>query len=185
MARPLTAKVFSSSNCEAPTAGGVANVSDRRFPGDLILLPAATVSLAILIVNDHVLKERYGNTLTGKLSDFAGLVFFPLLLAALLEVARAAFRLRAWRLSTRGLTVCVLVTGSVFALAKTWEPANYLYRAATAALEWPVIAIKATLLGSHLPAMPATHLVLDATDLIALPFLLVPWWFGRRSLLSP
>ncbi len=34
--------------------------------------------LAILLVNDFILKERYHNFLTGKLSDFAGLFIFPI-----------------------------------------------------------------------------------------------------------
>ncbi|KOY87822.1 hypothetical protein AD998_18280 [bacterium 336/3] len=36
------------------------------------------IGLIILLLNDFVLKELYGNWLTGKLSDFAGLFIFPL-----------------------------------------------------------------------------------------------------------
>lgn len=36
------------------------------------------VGLSILLLNDFVLKELYGNWLTGKLSDFSGLFIFPL-----------------------------------------------------------------------------------------------------------
>ena len=39
--------------------------------------------LIILLLNDFVLKELYGNWLTGKLSDFAGLFIFPLFWTAL------------------------------------------------------------------------------------------------------
>ncbi len=34
--------------------------------------------LSILLLNDFIFKEAYGNWLTGKLSDFAGLFIFPL-----------------------------------------------------------------------------------------------------------
>ena len=36
--------------------------------------------LLILALNDHYLKQQYGNWLTGKLSDFAGLLIFPMFL---------------------------------------------------------------------------------------------------------
>ncbi len=37
--------------------------------------------LLLLALNDHFLKEAYGNWLTGKLSDFSGILIFPLFLA--------------------------------------------------------------------------------------------------------
>ncbi len=39
--------------------------------------------LCILLLNDLVLKDLYGNWLTGKLSDFAGLLIFPLFWTAI------------------------------------------------------------------------------------------------------
>ncbi len=36
--------------------------------------------LLLLLLNDHVLKAAYGNVLTGKLSDFAGVLILPLFL---------------------------------------------------------------------------------------------------------
>ena len=36
--------------------------------------PAAIASLLLLLVNDHVLKQAWPGVVTGKLSDFAGLV---------------------------------------------------------------------------------------------------------------
>ena len=39
--------------------------------------------LLILLLNDFIFKELYGNWLTGKLSDFAGLFVFPLFWTAL------------------------------------------------------------------------------------------------------
>lgn len=37
----------------------------------------------VLFVNDHYLKLKFSNWLTGKLSDGAGIIIFPLLLAFL------------------------------------------------------------------------------------------------------
>lgn len=161
---------------------GDAGLSPGRFPGDLLLLPVATISLVTLIVNDHVLKQRYANVVTGKLSDLAGLVFLPLLLVALIEVLRAGARVRVWRVPVPVLTICVFLTGVGFTLAKTWAPITKAYCVGTGALEWPAVAVKAAIVAPHLPALPQAHMVRDTTDLLALPMLLMPWWFGRSHL---
>lgn len=44
----------------------------------LLLHPAFLVGLAVLILNDFWLKAAFPGWLTGKLSDFAGLLVFPL-----------------------------------------------------------------------------------------------------------
>src|SRR3990170_4705762 len=49
--------------------------------------PLTLACIGLLLVNDHFLKRLYPSTLTGKLSDFAGLFFFPFLLTALLGLA--------------------------------------------------------------------------------------------------
>jgi hypothetical protein len=45
------------------------------------------VGLLILVLNDHLLKAQFGNWFTGKLSDFAGLLIFPLFLKFVFPVA--------------------------------------------------------------------------------------------------
>ena len=52
-----------------------------------LLHPAFLVALATLVVNDHVLKDAFGNALTGKLSDLAGLVVLPVLASSLVGLA--------------------------------------------------------------------------------------------------
>ncbi|HEX2900864.1 MAG TPA: hypothetical protein VHS96_14170 [Bacteroidia bacterium] len=52
--------------------------------------------LFLLLVNDLVLKAHFGNWLTGKLSDFAGLFIFPLLFTAIFpKQKRTIFALTA------------------------------------------------------------------------------------------
>lgn len=46
----------------------------------LLLHPVFIVSLTVLLLNDFYWKYAYGNWLTGKLSDVAGLVVFPIFL---------------------------------------------------------------------------------------------------------
>ncbi len=41
---------------------------------------AFLLGLSVLLLNDHWLKATFGNALTGKLSDFAGVLIFPLFL---------------------------------------------------------------------------------------------------------
>lgn len=89
-------------------------------PARAVLHPAWILAVAILVVNDHVLKPAaFAEPLTGKLSDFAGLFFAPVLLAAILGVK-----------SRRGLWLAGLATGTVFAainlspaLAALWDSA--------------------------------------------------------------
>ena len=47
---------------------------------DPLIHPATIAAMAVLGINDHWAKAAHPGLLTGKLSDFAGLVFFPLLL---------------------------------------------------------------------------------------------------------
>ena len=146
--------------------------------GDGVLHPMALLSLLFLILNDHVLKERFHNAITGKLSDFAGLVFFPLLVVALLELLQAATR-RYRGPSGRMLLMVVVTVGVCFALMKTWGPAADAYRLAMSLLQWPFFAIRAGVSGAPLPALRGVRHLVDPTDLMALPSLALAWWIGH------
>jgi len=56
----------------------------------LILNPIFITGLLVLVFNDHWLKTRYPGWFTGKLSDFAGVLIFPLFLACLFPRQRKA-----------------------------------------------------------------------------------------------
>lgn len=47
--------------------------------------PFVITWIAIWLLNDHVLKQHFASWWTGKLSDIAGLIIFPLIVAALIE----------------------------------------------------------------------------------------------------
>lgn len=53
----------------------------------LLLSRGFITGLLVLIINDHLLKGYYGNWITGKLSDFAGLFIFPMFFTALFPKA--------------------------------------------------------------------------------------------------
>lgn len=122
-------------------------------------LPLAAVGL--LALNDHALKGAgiLPGAVTGKLSDVAGLFFFPLLLAACARKASILIRGRdiADRRSLAAATA--IATGAGFAAVKLVPAVNAL-----AAATWGVM-------------------VMDPTDLLALPMigLAAAWMMRARS----
>jgi hypothetical protein len=75
-----------------------------------LLHPLPLVAILLTAINDHVLKGSglLPGWLTGKLSDFTGLFFFPVAAAAVLRAKGTAAR-----------TIIVAATGALFALFKT------------------------------------------------------------------
>jgi hypothetical protein len=144
----------------------------RPIAAEGLLHPLALTALAVLAFNDHWAKAHLHGVVTGKLSDFAGLVFFPLLLQALVELVQATAR-RRWRPSGRVLLGALVLTVLGFASVKTWTPAAELYRVAFGVARWPVDAVMAWAQGAALPGLTRVQLARDPTDLVALPAALV------------
>jgi hypothetical protein len=117
-------------------------------PARALLTPTWIGALALLVANDHWLKGSglLPGVLTGKLSDVAGMLVAPVLLAALLGVR------------TRGaLLACHVAVAIVF---------TGIQLSTGFAAQW------SALMG--LFGHPWT-ITCDPTDLLALPFLLVSW----------
>ncbi len=94
----------------------------------VLVHPLPLASVGVLALNDHLLKGSglLPSWLTGKLSDFAGLFFFPMLLFV---GARGAERLfsRTFPLSPQRLAMSsALLTGAVFCAVKLFPQANAL-----------------------------------------------------------
>jgi hypothetical protein len=126
-------------------------------PGDLLLSPWALVSVAVILVNDHVLKGAFGNTMTGKLSDVAGVFLFPLLLLSVLEVLRRKLAGRA------AIAWSIAVTGIGFAAVKTVSPIGDAY-------EWVIGFFRWTAGGFRGELLPIV-VFRDPSDLWVLPIL--------------
>ena len=124
------------------------------------LHPVALLAVVVLVVNDWVLKPRFHDAVTGKLSDVAGLVFAPVLLSAVIGLALHLVR-RNGHLTHRRLVACCIATAAGFAAVKVCAP---------------VRDSLAALLGHHAEFYP------DLTDLLALPAVLVAYWIGRDEL---
>jgi len=126
--------------------------------------PVPLGAVAVLALNDHLLKHVawFPRVLSGKLSDAAGLFFFPLLLSTLADGAwRAATGSSREPLPGRGwmAAAAAATTGLVFSALKLSPAAN-----GWACSAWGPIA-------------------LDATDLATLPALaLSVLWMTRKGL---
>ncbi|MFP2927862.1 hypothetical protein ACLESO_22230 [Pyxidicoccus sp. 3LG] len=151
----------------------------RPFPGSALLHPLVLGSVALLLLNDHVFKARWPSWWTGKLSDLAGLVMFPLLLQALWEVATTRGG-RELRPSRQVLVTCVVLTGLCFTAVKTSALAGEAWQWSLGLLQWPFRGLWALAHGYRLPrVLPVEHVV-DVTDLLTLPSLLVALAVGWR-----
>lgn len=141
------------------------SVSRPALPLGELVQPIPLVAMAVLALNDHVLKGAgvLPEWLTGKLSDFAGLLFFPLLCTALPDTVLALTRapwdptLRMWK----AVTAC-LVTGVGFAATELSPAAAAAYAALVTAIGIP------------------SRSTADPTDLVALVMLPFSLWLARR-----
>ena len=161
------------------SASGATTGDTSAAPGAAMLHPLALASIALLIVNDHVLKSLWPGTITGKLSDFAGLVFFPLLLHGGWQIA-SRLRYGGCRPHGRALVAAIVVTGLVFVAVKTLPPAADAYRSGLGLLQWPVASLVAGLEGRSIPSLAPVLFVMDPTDLVALPALFLSYVIGIR-----
>ena len=119
--------------------------------------PISIVALIVLLLNDHLWRRVAPSWLTGKIGDFAWLIFAPFLLAALLAWVWPKRNEFVGRLSIIGV-------GVIFGLAKTVPAFHTLTIDVLEFLtRWPNI------------------LRLDPTDLLALPALLIAGWIWERS----
>ena len=142
----------------------------------MLLHPVTLVMLGLWLINDHVLKRGYPGLLSGKLSDVASLVVFPLLVIAAIELMRPQLSQRARRAV---VTSAIVATGAAMIAIKLFDPAAWLYREGLGLLQWPFFAVAGWLRHGVVPGPRAVHLAMDATDLFTLPSLLIAAWISR------
>jgi hypothetical protein len=168
----------------AEAARPAARSADGPRPGDGLLHPIALGAVAVLVLNDHVLKGTFPGALTGKLSDLAGLVVLPFVLLAVLELARWATRHPAPLVGGRAAMVVVALAGIGFAAMKLTPVGAEAYRVGLGLLQWPFAAV-AAVAGGHAVAGPVSvSFVADPTDVVVLPILLVPLALTRARVLA-
>ncbi|MDI9917510.1 hypothetical protein [Rhodococcus sp. IEGM 1379] len=130
-------------------------------PGDLLLRPLVLISVAVVLINDHVLKDAFGNALTGKLSDIAGVFLFPILLLSVLEVARRTL------VGTAAIAWSVAVTGIGFAAVKLIPVVGDAYEDTIGFLRWTARGFS----GDFAPIL----VYRDPSDLWVLPILIASY----------
>ena len=122
----------------------------------VLLHPAWLAALAVLVLNDHVLKALAPGLVTGKLSDVVGLFMAPALFATLLHTR-----------TRRGLFVAHAAIAVVFAAIKLSPLAARGFESLMG-------------LGPF-----AWHITVDPTDLLTLPALLLSWRFSLHVAARP
>jgi len=148
----------------------------RTGIGGALLHPIPLVAIAVLLLNDHYLKHAHPGWVTGKLSDFSGLVFFPLFLIAAYEASVPGSR----PASKRAAQLSVLATGLVFAWINTSVLGAETYRAGLGLLQWPFFAAVDLARGEAISGLHRVAFARDPSDLVALPALALPLWLERR-----
>jgi hypothetical protein len=140
------------------------NMDDQKSSMDFMALshPLILFSIAVLLVNDHILKIYFPSWLTGKLSDFAGLFFFPILLSTILNMIFKPIKIRQQYIAL----IAFSATALWFTLIKTFPFFSNLTESFLSSLL------------SH-----PWKIVCDPTDLIAL-IMLLPAWRLRMSVLG-
>jgi hypothetical protein len=137
------------------------------------------LAVGTLLLNDHALKQHWPGAVTGKLSDFAGLAFFPVFLQALWEIGGVSGG-RECVHSSRVLRICALLTAAVFAFAKLSPLGAALYRVGLGALQSaPRAALD--LVHGEAPRWGLVRFTQDPSDLVALPAVLVGLWLFRMK----
>lgn len=131
----------------------------------LISHPTMLLAVGLLAINDHFLRRGWPSALTGKISDFCWLFFFPALLAAIVTtLAPGRFRRKPERI----LVASMAVTGLVFVSAKTLGPFR----------EWVETSIGR---GAGVPI----SITQDPSDAIALLAFVPLWILAKRKTVEP
>ncbi|MFT4086070.1 MAG: hypothetical protein QM658_02775 [Gordonia sp. (in: high G+C Gram-positive bacteria)] len=154
-------------------------------PGDVLLSPWVLLSVAVLLLNDHVLKWQFGNVITGKLSDVAGVFLLPLMFLAAVEAVRALWaqvsaersaealgHTPRWAATRADIVACVAVVGVGFAAVKTLPWVGDAY-------ETVIGTARSLIMYSSGPAAPIV-VYRDPTDVMVLPVLILTFLLASR-----
>lgn len=145
--------------------------------------PATLACVLLLVLNDHMLKERFPGVITGKLSDLAGMWVAPLFLLGVIDLlmprrvtAAPQYRFAPW--------FALGVVAVLFGAAKTWAPATHAYELTAdlcrAPFRWCVSLLTGRPVWSE-----SIHLVRDPSDLLALPMGIAAAWLAVRTADDP
>ncbi len=112
--------------------------------------PVPALAVITLFLNDVYLKSAFSGWWTGKLSDFAGVFFFPLFLVAVYVLLRNTVSKKSNWITRTNILVAIAITDVIFVLINTVPEADLFYETAY-----------------RFMGIPARN-TMDTTDLIAL-----------------
>lgn len=98
-------------------------------------LPLAAVLLTA--INDHYLKYAYPSFLTGKISDFAGVFFFPIFICALFNLAPNLFSAKPHWITLRQGVIAIMATDLIFVSVKMVPAVTHSYIEILGAIGYP------------------------------------------------
>lgn len=137
-------------------------------------------ALALLAVNDHLLKAAFPGLLTGKLSDVAALIVVPPIVVELARLAAGPLWSPAARRRT-AIAAGILVAG-LLATVKVDPVANAWYATLLGLVQWPVTTVVAVLEGTSIGGPLAAPTIIDPGDLAALPAAALGTWVAAGGL---
>lgn len=144
----------------------------RTDPGaalDRLAAPIPLAALALLVVNDHVLKPNHPGWLTGKLSDVAVMVLLPFLFVAAWDLlALASPRLAPP--GRRAGMASVIAAAALFTAIEVVPVAGDAYRWGLGAAQWLPGVLASILASEPPPPIRPVLLTHDPSDLLTLPF---------------
>jgi hypothetical protein len=136
----------------------------KRRPYAFFFHPLPLLAVALMFLNDHFLKYQFPGFITGKLSDFLGVFYFPLLLSVLFLMI-LKFKDPESRFSAPILLAMILITDVVFVLAKVTPSGNHIVT-------------------SVLDIFVKSDLKQDPSDLLALLMNPVTYFFGKSFIIK-
>jgi hypothetical protein len=135
---------------------------------DYFVNPLPALAIAVMALNDHILKYRWPSWLTGKISDFMGVFYFPLFLCAL--VCLGANLVLRWPKRT-GRVAYINKQLMVFAMAVTAGMMALIKLSPVGARAVEAFVSK---------YIVTTKITPDPTDMLALLMLPATYLYARR-----
>ena len=151
------------------------------FPGSFILHPISIISVILIIFNDFYLKpSKISPIIAGKLSDISLMVFLPIflsfififikyLLNSILILIKEDIK-EDYSIPYMIIIISLFISGGVLILLQVSDLFNLFF-------EKYIILLKELLTGKSYSKINLTK---DIYDLIAIPFLVIPYLFLSR-----
>jgi hypothetical protein len=146
---------------------------------DALVHPVPLAALALLLANDHIFKVTNPGWLSGKLSDFAGLILVPFVLLAAWDLVRLALPALP-AAGPRVALASVIVVVVAFTVIEVVPLGSDVYRVSLGVAQWPFRVLAALVASQPLAGPAPVQATSDLSDLVTLPAAMVvlamrPW----------